>query len=69
LSHPWSLSVQEQFCLLSPWLLLLGLRLIPERHRSTRIGPRLAGVTPVLAAASASEMTLLYHPNLDSTRI
>jgi peptidoglycan/LPS O-acetylase OafA/YrhL len=69
LSHLWSLSVEEQFYLLWPWLLLLGLRLIPERRRPIRIRPRLAGVTLMLAAASATEMALLHHPSLDSTRI
>src|ERR1700733_11462681 len=69
LSHLWSLSVEEQFYLLWPWLLLLGLRLIPERRRPIRIRPRLAGVTLVLAAISATEMALLYHPGFDSTRI
>ena len=69
LSHLWSLAVEEQFYLLWPWLLLLGLRLIPERRRPIRIRPRLAGVTLVLAAASATEMALLHHPSLDSTRI
>jgi peptidoglycan/LPS O-acetylase OafA/YrhL len=69
LSHLWSLSVEEQFYLLWPWLLLLGLRLIPERRRPMRIRPRLAGVTLALAAISATEMALLYHPGFDSTRI
>jgi peptidoglycan/LPS O-acetylase OafA/YrhL len=59
LSHLWSLSVEEQFYLLWPWLLLLGLRLIPERRRPIRIRPRLAGVTLVMAAASATGLTLL----------
>jgi peptidoglycan/LPS O-acetylase OafA/YrhL len=69
LSHLWSLAVEEQFYLLWPWLLLLGLRLIPERRRPIHVRPRLAGVTLVLAAASAVEMGLLYHPSFDSTRI
>ncbi len=69
LSHLWSLAVEEQFYLLWPWLLLLGVRLVPERRRPIRIRPRLAGVTLVLATASALEMALLYHPSFDSTRI
>jgi peptidoglycan/LPS O-acetylase OafA/YrhL len=69
LNHLWSLAVEEQFYLLWPWLLLLGLKLVPERHRPIRIRPRLAALTLVLAAASAVEMALLYHPGFDATRI
>jgi peptidoglycan/LPS O-acetylase OafA/YrhL len=69
LSHLWSLSIEEQFYFLWPWLLLLGVHLVKERRRPIRIRPRLAGVTLVLALASALEMALLYHPSFDSTRI
>ena len=69
LSHLWSLAVEEQFYLLWPWLLLLGLRLVPERRRPLAIRPRLAGATLALAAISAIEMALLYHPSFDNTRI
>jgi peptidoglycan/LPS O-acetylase OafA/YrhL len=69
LSHLWSLAVEEQFYLLWPWILLLGLKFLPERPLAIRVRPRLAGLTLMLAIASAIEMALLYHPSFDSTRI
>jgi peptidoglycan/LPS O-acetylase OafA/YrhL len=69
LSHLWSLAVEEQFYLLWPWLLLAGVWCIPERPRRIWIRPRLAAATLVLAAASAVEMAVLYHPSFDASRI
>lgn len=69
LGHLWSLGVEEQFYLLWPWLLLLGLRFVSEPASSAGIRPRLALVTLGLAAASAILMAVLYHPGFDSTRV
>jgi peptidoglycan/LPS O-acetylase OafA/YrhL len=69
LNHLWSLAVEEQFYLFWPWLLLLGLHLVRERRRPIRVRPRLAGVTLVLALASAVEMAVLYHPTFDPSRV
>ena len=75
LSHLWSLAVEEQFYIFWPWLLLIGLRFIPDdkgglkaRNRR-RQRPRLAMVTLGFAFVSALLMAILYHPGFDTTRV
>jgi peptidoglycan/LPS O-acetylase OafA/YrhL len=62
LGHLWSLAVEEQFYLLWPFLLWLGLRFVRPRHR-------LAGVTMALAIVSTILMAVLYQPGYDPTRV
>jgi peptidoglycan/LPS O-acetylase OafA/YrhL len=66
LDHLWSLAVEEQFYLIWPWLLLLGILAIRKRPQAVTwlIVPTLA-----LAAASAVAMLMLYQPGYDPTRI
>jgi peptidoglycan/LPS O-acetylase OafA/YrhL len=66
LGHLWSLAVEEQFYLIWPWLLYIGLRL--SRKRPGSYG-RLAAATVLLAAVSAILMALLYQPGYDPTRV
>ncbi len=66
LDHLWSLAVEEQFYLVWPWLLWLGLHWVRGRPWGFT---RLAVATLLLAVASAVAMDLLYRPGYDPTRI
>jgi peptidoglycan/LPS O-acetylase OafA/YrhL len=67
LDHLWSLAVEEQFYLLWPWLLLLGLCCV--RYRRPGALRWLTLPTLALSAASAVVMLVLYQPGLDPTRV
>jgi peptidoglycan/LPS O-acetylase OafA/YrhL len=66
LGHLWSLGVEEQFYILWPLILLLALRFVRE---GSRLKPKLAGLTMLLAGASALEMALLFRPSFDPSRV
>jgi len=69
LDHLWSLSVEEQFYILWPFLLLLGTKLVRERPLASGVRPRLALLTIAGAVASSILMFVLYEPSLDPSRV
>jgi peptidoglycan/LPS O-acetylase OafA/YrhL len=69
LNHLWSLSVEEQFYIFWPFLLMLGIRFVPEVKNTTGVRPRLAGAALIAALASGILMAILYSPSLDPSRV
>jgi peptidoglycan/LPS O-acetylase OafA/YrhL len=67
LEHLWSLAVEEQFYLIWPWLVWLGLRL--TRKRPVAAGVTLTGLALGLSTASVIAMWVLYQPGVDPTRV
>jgi peptidoglycan/LPS O-acetylase OafA/YrhL len=65
LNHLWSLSVEEQFYIFWPFMLLIGVKLVHERPLASGVRPRLALVTIGLAIVSSILMLVLFHPGIE----
>jgi peptidoglycan/LPS O-acetylase OafA/YrhL len=69
LNHLWSLAIEEQFYLVWPFILLLGVKVVRETPLPSGVRPRLAVGTLLLALVSVVLMAALYHPSLDPSRV
>ncbi len=69
LNHLWSLSIEEQFYLVWPFLLMAGLAFIPGLQAPAEIRPRLGIAILGLALISGILMASLYHPGADPSRV
>ena len=69
LNHLWSLAIEEQFYLVWPFILLLGVKVVREKPLPSGVRPRLAVATLLLALVSVVLMAALYRPSLDPSRV
>jgi peptidoglycan/LPS O-acetylase OafA/YrhL len=69
LNHLWSLAIEEQFYIVWPFVLLLGVKVVREAPLPSGVRPRLAVATLLLALVSVILMAVLYHPSLDPSRV
>jgi peptidoglycan/LPS O-acetylase OafA/YrhL len=69
LNHLWSLAIEEQFYLVWPFVLLLGVKVVREKPLPSGVRPRLAVATLLLALVSVILMAVLYKPSLDPSRV
>lgn len=69
LNHLWSLSVEEQFYIVWPFLVMAGVALVRERPGPGGGRPRLALATLGLALVSTILMIALYNPGIDPSRV
>ena len=69
LAHLWAISIEEQFYLLWPPILMVGVWLLPGIRRPSGARPQLAVAILVLAVLLTVLMASLYSPGEDASRV
>ncbi len=69
MNHLWSLAVEEQFYIVWPFLLFLGVKVIRDRENPGGVRPKLALWTLGLGLISAILMAVLYKAGTDPSRV
>ena len=69
LNHLWSLSIEEQFYILWPLMIIGAWKLLPWLRSESGVHIRMAAATLGLALVSVILMAVIYNPGIDPSRV